>query len=59
MDNDYTKDKAFSDLFKNVAEGLADIYIFLHTNGEDTKELDKKVSELYNILNSLELKYKK
>lgn len=52
------EDKSFIDLFRNVAEGLADIYEFLHINGEDSKELDKKVSELYYILNSLELKYK-
>lgn len=54
-----TQNKEFSSLFKNVCEDLANIYTFLHKNGEDTKELDKKVSELYYILNTLELKYKK
>ena len=52
------EDKSFSNLFRNVAESLADVYEFLHINGEDTKELNKKVSELYYLLNSLELKYK-
>ena len=52
-----TQNKEFSSLFKNVCEDLANIYTFLHKNGEDTDELDKRVSELYNLLNRLENRY--
>ena len=52
-----TQNKEFSGLFKNVCEDLANIYTFLHKNGEDTDELDKRVSELYNLLNHLENRY--